>query len=336
MQNFLCKFIEVYPKTLNESRSSDMGRGKSFGYHGSWAGWIVVTVVILLFGWPKVILASILPVPSDYKADETAGLFWTIWAGGFALLVVPWVLYMLVRKRDSVPILLWLGGFIASVNEAMLDHLGHLWWPTNLPGPVQTAYYDLNIPLLVPLVYPFWVSMMGYIAYRMMVREVTIKKLFLVWLAMCVADVVLEIPGTATQVYMYYGESPFKIFGFPLWWAWINGTGFPHGRLPDVAGGSAPARMGQSGHPACAGHRILWLVRHNLLAKLHGAELDNASHLHASAVALFARAVPTRCLDRCHRRSKRFSIEVEGRDDGVLIVFLKLNSLHLFWNQRSQ
>jgi hypothetical protein len=118
---------------------------------------------------------------------------------------------------------MWIGGLICSLLEPMLDHLGHLWWPTNLPGPAFVGY-DLNVPLLIPPCYVFFIAMTGYFAYYKMKRGLSVAGLFTVWFCISMTDVIMEIPGTATQAYQYYGDAPFKILGFPLCWGWLNGT----------------------------------------------------------------------------------------------------------------
>jgi hypothetical protein len=168
---------------------------------------------------------SIQAVPPSYHAGSAGKWLFTIWAGGFAFLVLPYALYRVAKFRDSVPLLLWLGGFICSLGEPMLDHIGHLWWPQNLPGPVFKGY-DLSVPFLIPPCYAFFVSGMGYVSYRYFLKGVTVRKVFLIWLAIASTDLALELPGVAANVYKYYGNEPFNVFGFPLHWAWLNGTGF--------------------------------------------------------------------------------------------------------------
>jgi hypothetical protein len=168
---------------------------------------------------------AIQPVPLDYHAGSTGKWLFTIWAGGFAVVVLPYAIYRLKRYRDVVPILVWVGGFICSLGEPMLDQLGHLWWPLNLPGPVFKGY-DLSVPLLIPPCYAFFVSGMGYVAYRQFLRGVSVSKVFVIWLAISSTDLALEIPGVSANVYKYYGREPFDVFNFPLHWAWLNGTGF--------------------------------------------------------------------------------------------------------------
>ena len=147
-----------------------------------------------------------LPVPDSYQAGDTGKWLFTIWAGGFALLTLPYCIYR-ITKGDQIAIYAWLGGFITSLGEPMLDHLGHLWWPTNLPGPAFSGF-DLQIPLLIPPCYVFFTSMTGYFAYRMFRKGITVKQVFYVWLAIAATDLALEIPGTAADVYRYYGDQP--------------------------------------------------------------------------------------------------------------------------------
>jgi hypothetical protein len=169
---------------------------------------------------------AIQPVPLSFHAGSTGKWLFTIWAGGGAVLVLPWVLYRLVKLRDVTPALLWLGGLICSLAEPMLDLIGHLWYPRNLPGPAFKGF-DLSVPLLIPPCYTFFVSGMGYIAYRQFAKGgMTVRKVFLLWLAISSTDLALEIPGVSANVYKYYGKEPFTIFNFPLHWGWMNGTSF--------------------------------------------------------------------------------------------------------------
>jgi hypothetical protein len=118
----------------------------------------------------------------------------------------------------------WLGGFVISLGEPMLDHLGHMWWPNNLPGPAFKGY-GLHVPLLNPFCYVFFIAMLGYFAYRLFLRGLTMPQLFGLFAVFAVVDMVLEIPGTSAHVYDYYAPQPLDIAGFPLHWAWLNSCG---------------------------------------------------------------------------------------------------------------
>jgi hypothetical protein len=173
-----------------------------------------------------VAIASLLkPIPPlSYHAGSTSKWLFTIWAGGFAILVLPYCLYRLGRYRDLVPFLVWLGGFVISVGEPMLDHMGHMWWPTNLPGPAFKGW-GLHIPLLNPFCYVFFIAMTGYFAYRLFLRGISMSQLFGLWAVFGLVDMVLELPGTSVHVYDYYAPQPLDIGGFPMHWAWLNASG---------------------------------------------------------------------------------------------------------------
>ena len=106
--------------------------------------------------WMEMSPGKVLPVPEDLVVNDIVANLFTVWAGGFGLAVIPWALYRLFKSKDDLPILMIGGGFIVSILEPMLDHLGHLWWPTDLPGPAFQGF-DLNIPYLIPPCYVFFI-----------------------------------------------------------------------------------------------------------------------------------------------------------------------------------
>lgn len=173
--------------------------------------------------WIEITSGVILPVPAGYQANETVAWLYTAWAGAFALLILPWIFRRLLKEKDVIPLLMWAGGMICSLTEPMLDDLGHLWYPTNLPGPAFVGF-GVNIPWLIPLAYSFFCGMNGYFIYRYMLRGMSAKGIYCAWLILCASDLLVEYPGVFFGAYQYYGDQPFKFLNFPWWWAWINGT----------------------------------------------------------------------------------------------------------------
>ena len=164
----------------------------------------------------------ILTAPLDYMASDFAATYFTWYVMCFSLLVLPWAFFRLVKKGDSVPLFMWLGGVLCSFQESMLDNIGHLWYPPNMPGPLYIGY-GVPVPLVNVFGYSFFVGMIGYWAYTRMQRPLTVKRVFSMWLLIGLSDIILEVPGTVSKTYIYY-DQPLKIFEFPLAWAWINGT----------------------------------------------------------------------------------------------------------------
>jgi hypothetical protein len=120
-------------------------------------------------------LGTWVAVPNDYFSSQFVANFFGIWAAAFAFLALPFVLYMWIKKKDNIPILVWLGGWVCSLLEPMLDHLGHLWWSHNLAGPAMSGFH-LNIPFLIPPCYCGFVAMTGYLTYLVMRNGATKKK----------------------------------------------------------------------------------------------------------------------------------------------------------------
>lgn len=168
-------------------------------------------------------LTATVPVPTDFQAAETAGLAFTIFLCVVCALGGGWLLFESVRRRDPLPAALFVGGAITCLQEPMLDLLGLVYWPENLPVHTFTVF-DRPMPLIVPAGYALYVGPGSYAVYRLIRSGVTTRKLLGVALALEVSDVFFEMPWTALGVYTYFGPQPFEVLGFPLWWSPVNGT----------------------------------------------------------------------------------------------------------------
>jgi hypothetical protein len=164
-------------------------------------------------------------IPDTFLAGNTIGWIFTAWAGGAVVAIFPWALRQYMRDKDYVPMLVMLGGLLCAFCEPLIDHMVHLWYPWDLPGEFITAF-GVRIPALIPPCYVVFVSATGYWAYSRMRRGITYSGVFKVWLWMCVADLLLEIPGVQMGAYKYYGLQTFFILKFPLHIAWANGVAF--------------------------------------------------------------------------------------------------------------
>lgn len=162
-----------------------------------------------------------LPVPPDLAVNDLVAILFTVWAAATAIVLLPWVVRVWMKDNDPIPLCMFLGGIICCTIEPMLDNLGHLWWPTDLPGPAFVGY-NLNVPYLIAFSYPGFLGMVSYWAYTKMRGGLTQKAFFQIFGILCFADLILEMPGTALGAFVYYGDQPYKILGYPLAWTWIN------------------------------------------------------------------------------------------------------------------
>lgn len=168
--------------------------------------------------------SDILSMPNNLMAPEGVAAFFAIACvtTGFAALL--YTLFRLIKNRDTIPLMIWLGGLLAFTVEAFGDCVGHIWWPHNLPGPVLW-FFGVRLPLFIMIEYTAF-AVVSYGAYRMFKNGITKKQLWGVWIILMSADILFEMPFTSHAAFVYYGFTPFQIFGFPAWWGWINGTAF--------------------------------------------------------------------------------------------------------------
>jgi hypothetical protein len=113
------------------------------------------------------------------------------------------------------------GGLLAATFEPIVDVLGLVYLrEVNAVGTFTVL--DRTMPLYVVFVYPWYVGGLGYLAYKLFTRGVTMRDLFALWALDFVINIALETPGILADTYDYYGHQPFNFWGFPLWWGFVN------------------------------------------------------------------------------------------------------------------
>jgi hypothetical protein len=175
-------------------------------------------------------MLAAIPQPPTYLAmPKTAETVFNI----FIFLPLGIALALGVRQlvRGQGPILLYCiaGGALAAVFEPIVDVLGLVYLKEQ--GAVHTfTVLGRTMPLYICFVYPWYVGGLGYLAYRLFDRGITMRALFGLWAVVGVVDIALETPGILLHTYLYYGRQPLDIWGFPLWWGFVNPV------MPMVAG----------------------------------------------------------------------------------------------------
>jgi hypothetical protein len=128
------------------------------------------------------------------------------------------------RRSGSPAFLLMLvGGYVCSFNEATVDVLGHCFFPVD--GVIGYTAFGRPIPVWVILAYIVFFGGLSYVMALAFKRGASHR-------AMCygigifgVLNVLLEIPMLGAGLYVYYGNQPFTIGGFPVSWLVINSLG---------------------------------------------------------------------------------------------------------------
>lgn len=129
------------------------------------------------------------------------------------------------QHRTWIPWAILAGGFAMSIIEPFVDHNGLVWFPTEGQA---TAFrdYGVSLPLWLVIAYIWFFG--GRVLYLWHALEIGKGAdrtwWFKSWGVVFGIDIVLETVGLYMGLFFYYGEQPFKLGKFPLWWAAINST----------------------------------------------------------------------------------------------------------------
>jgi hypothetical protein len=69
-------------------------------------------------------------------------------------------------------------------------------------------------------VFPF----VSYIAYRYLIKGISTRGFFFLWIGICLSDLLMELPATQQGLYVYQPPQVFTLLNFPLYNIWVNGT----------------------------------------------------------------------------------------------------------------
>jgi hypothetical protein len=129
----------------------------------------------------------------------------------FGLVVVAsivYAVYLAVRRRDVVPIVVCIGALVCAFNEPIYDILGKIVYADN--HPMAYSYFGREIPWFLVIGYLPWVGLLPYLVAQAMRNGVARSRLH--WLAFgsFVSVVIVETCGTSLDAWGYYGEPPLK------------------------------------------------------------------------------------------------------------------------------
>jgi hypothetical protein len=128
-------------------------------------------------------------------------------------------------RRSGKPdfLLMLLGGAICSFNEETVDVLGHCFFPND--GWTVHEFFGRGIPVWVVLGYVIFFGGLPYLMTLAFQHGATHRAMWTAIITFWVLNVALEIPVLNTGLYLYYGDQPLEIGGFPISWLVINSLG---------------------------------------------------------------------------------------------------------------
>ncbi len=128
-------------------------------------------------------------------------------------------------KRSGSPafLLMLVGGYVCSFNEATVDVLGHCFFPVD--GVNGYTAFGRTVPVWVVLAYVVFFGGLSYVMALALRRGASHRAMWCGIAVFGVLNVLLEIPMLRAGLYLYYGYQPFAIGGFPVSWLVINSLG---------------------------------------------------------------------------------------------------------------
>jgi hypothetical protein len=170
--------------------------------------------------------AGQIPVVPDLVMPGTAQTIATVSVAVVALVALAAAVRYGAKHRTPLYVIVLIGGLIASLNEPVADLLGGCLHPQTGSWVVFTAY-DRPIPAWAVIAYGLFFGAVPLLVFALMRGAGNPRARLLQSVAVIfAANLLIELPILAGDVYVYYGDQPFKIFGlFPLHWLFINGVG---------------------------------------------------------------------------------------------------------------
>ena len=166
-------------------------------------------------------LAAIPQPPIHSEMPKTAETIFNVFIFIPLAIALAIAVRQLTNGKGPLLLLCILGGAFAAFFEPIVDVLGLVYLKEENAVGTFTVL-ERTMPLYICFVYPWYVGGLGYLAYKLFERGITMKALFGLWALDFVVDIALESPGILAGTYLYYGKQPFDIWGFPLWWGFVN------------------------------------------------------------------------------------------------------------------
>lgn len=156
--------------------------------------------------------------PTDMTISPTKFLAFTLVCGIPSVVVVALAVRGVIKDRNFLWPLFIVGGALATFVEPVIDYMSGVWWA--LPGSITAVtLLDVNLPIFVPIVFPWLLGGLAYLAYQAFERGCSTRKLWSLVGTYFLADAVLEFVGMKVLgAYRYYGTQPLDfLYDFPLW-----------------------------------------------------------------------------------------------------------------------
>jgi len=157
-------------------------------------------------------------MPQHAQVIATIGL----WVPAMVMFVAAAVYWR--RSGSPVYLLGMVGGLIAALNEPIADVLVMCYHAEIGQWTVFSAF-GRDIPVWAIGCYPVYFGGLSLLVYTLLRRGVTRRTYWLGVGVVVLGNVAFEWPVLAAHMYLYYGDQPYRILGFPVLLGALNALG---------------------------------------------------------------------------------------------------------------
>lgn len=170
------------------------------------------------------VLIGLEPLPS-LTVSEDLHLIATLIAIAVWLGVLVKAAGLARRHASAIPLVMVAGGAITFGYEPVVDVLGQCYLPETHQWTLFTAL-DRSMPLYGLFVYSAFFGGFSMMAWAHLKRGGAARGLWTIFaVAILINTFLFETPAVWADVYTYYGNQPWDLWGFPLWWPFVNTAG---------------------------------------------------------------------------------------------------------------
>ena len=169
-------------------------------------------------------IRHVVPAMPIHPQDESMMLGATVIMTAVTVgLLIYWVLGKERREHGFILPLAIAGGLLSALQEPILDVLVLFWYPTS-DSLVAFSAFGRDVPWFVVIGYGWYVGGLPYLVYRMIDNGIQPRSFWKLFVAIMAIDMV----GISVPVLMgvcgFYGNQPYDIWGYPFWWAGLDGA----------------------------------------------------------------------------------------------------------------
>lgn len=168
--------------------------------------------------------------PLDMVMPPTAQLVATVCLASVAASMFVAALVYWARTRNPLFVLGMLGGLLASVNEPFTNVVGMCFHPLIGQWKVLESF-GRPIPVWAVMCYPVYFGGLSCLMLLWLRRGITRRKFWMGVAIVMAGNAAFEFPILAADVYVYYGDQPYRFFGMQPAFFVINVLGAVLGAL---------------------------------------------------------------------------------------------------------